>query len=203
MVLFFQFDIPSSFGLPFVPGSHFSVFMCPFHNDAVEQIGPHLPDNFWDQMKSYPGVPGFYRAFLHPPAGAAQVATPEPHLQHQELTFSTQDEELVDERPALSVPQYPGVSASLDEISAVQEFKVGGQPAWLQEPEHPVCGCGAAMTFLCQVPADYEFPKLPTAPEQPDSPSSDGYVLFLANAIYFFACSRQCSPMAIYPVLQR
>jgi len=202
MILFFKFDVASTFGLPFLSGSHFSIFMCPVHNEAVEQIGPYLPERFWDHMRSYSGVPRFFRAFLHAPGRAQRIQQIESPLVHHSLTFDRAQEVLVSGDAACSVPEHPGVSSSLEQISADQSFKVGGQPSWLQDAVRPVCCCGAPMTFLCQVPSDYEFFKTEGAPEQPNSPASDSYVLFLGNASYFFACTNQCSPLAVYPVLQ-
>src|SRR6185503_9030224 len=80
--------------------------------------------------------------------------------------------------------------------------KVGGTPSWVQQPEVHVCCCGSRMAFIGQVPLDHPFPKLPDAPEQPDTFSAEDYCLFLGNETYLFACERQCHPGAVWPVLQ-
>jgi hypothetical protein len=58
------------------------------------------------------------------------------------------------------------------------------------------------MRFLCQVPLDYPFAKLPNAAAQPNGFSFTDYGLFLGNETYFFACEAQCNPLAVLPVVQ-
>jgi len=82
------------------------------------------------------------------------------------------------------------------------QIAVAGEPEWIQEPEQFVCSCGTEMAFVCQISEHYKFQKLPTAPEQPDSSYTDGYVLFLGNEVFVFACPKQCNTRAIWVTVQ-
>ena len=77
---------------------------------------------------------------------------------------------------------------------------VGGEPEWVQDEESFTCSCGSPMEFVCQVSDSFQFLKLPDAPEQPDGSSARGYVLFLGNEVYVFACARQCEDPARWPL---
>jgi hypothetical protein len=68
----------------------------------------------------------------------------------------------------------------------------------MQGPGVLGCSCGAPMDFVCQVPGCYPFPKAAGAPEQPDSPSGEAYILFLGNEAHVFACRARCSPFAVW-----
>lgn len=81
-------------------------------------------------------------------------------------------------------------------------FRVGGEPAWMQGPEHLTCACGADLRFLAQIPEDFGFAKLPDAPAQPASWSDNEYGLFLGNGVYLLACPNRCNPAAVWPVNQ-
>jgi uncharacterized protein YwqG len=43
--------------------------------------------------------------------------------------------------------------AALDEAGSHVVGKIGGVPVWVQGDETPVCKCGSAMTFVCQLEA--------------------------------------------------
>ena len=224
MVLFFQFDLPKRFGLPFRPGSHLSVFMCPVHNWApdVPSRGGRLPARYWkrrDGPFEFQGVQ-FWQAILHPPGVAERVHALEPHLVHQSLSFHRRTERLLVPRgedllemeqrlglrPGGHLPPrkgFLGVSRIADYNVRVREgFKVGGQPSWRVREPVLRCACGGPMTFVCQVPLDFPFPRTPGAAEQPDTFDEDAYGLFLGNETYLFACEAQCSPFAVYAEVQ-
>ena len=57
------------------------------------------------------------------------------------------------------------------------------------------------MKLLLQVPENYGFDMSDNAPQQTNS-YSKRYTLFLGNQLYLLACSRQCHPLALWPVLQ-
>lgn len=58
------------------------------------------------------------------------------------------------------------------------------------------------MRLLSQISENFPFPKLPSAPSQPDSFSRDDYCLFLGNEVYIFACVDQCNERAIWITVQ-
>ena len=181
MVLFFQLDVAEVFGLPFVPGSHLSVFMCPVDNDAPEQFRKYrLPGQFWKRRRQIDGKKRFYELVLHKPGIREQVHTVEPHLVQRGLSFNQKPEQ----------------------IAGVQGFKVGGHPFWVQGPNYHECACGAEMQFLCQLPENFPFRKTPNAPEQANSFSRNEYCLFLGNLVYVLACEAQCNPLAVHAVVQ-
>jgi hypothetical protein len=187
MVLFFQFDIDAAFELPFRPGSHLLVFMCPEHNEIdcdlvyTGQEPRELPPNYWLHTR------GHSLLVLNPPGIEEVTHEPDAYLQPQELIFAKKQETIT--------------AWDTMEVGA-SEFKVGGVPAWSQDPEGFVCACGAPMEFLCQVPDGFGFDKLADAPKQPDSFSAKQYCLFLGNDVYIFACAAQCHPRAVWIALQ-
>lgn len=172
MIPFLQFTLPGAAGLPFVEGSRLSVLMCPEHNE--------IPS-----FESFDTLPpaywergeGHWYASLEKP-GATQRVTGLPILQPAELVLADQP---ADENYRIAV---------------------GGAPDWVQDSENFVCACGSAMEFVCQISDGFEFPKLPDAAEQPDSPSARSYVLFLGNEVYVFACAQQCHPRAVWVTVQ-
>jgi hypothetical protein len=205
MVLFLQFDVQADFGLPFQTGSHLSVFMCPRHNDAPEMFSDlQLPAAYWERRLRIDGTIRFYELFLHRAGVAAHIQAADEHLLPQQIEFELTQEVADNQKiPLLMHPQFPGVSLSIDEtVGGLQGLKVGGQPSWAQGPEVHRCSCGAAMRFLCQIPENWPFPKLPKAPKQADSFSADDYCLFLGNEVYLFACEAQCDPRAVHVVVQ-
>jgi hypothetical protein len=181
MVLFFQLDVAEEFGLPFAPGSHLSIFMCPADNDAPEQFRKHrLPAQIWKRRRQIDGKKRFYELVLHRPGSREQVHPVEPSLVRRGLRF--------DRKP--------------EEVTGAQGFKVGGHPFWVQMPSYHQCACGAEMRFLCQLPENFPFRKTREAPEQADSFSRNDYCLFLGNCVYLLACEAQCDPLAVHPVVQ-
>jgi hypothetical protein len=181
MTLFFQFDIPDEFGLPFATGAHLAVFMCHAHNEAPEQFQKHaLPAKFWRRRRQIDGRQRFYEILLFAPADGEQAHPPEPHLVPRGLQFMRKPEE----------------------VHGRQGFKVGGCPFWYQAPSYHACPCGADMRFLCQLPENYPFRKAKGAPPENDPFSQDDYGLFLGNGVYLLACEARCSPFAVHPVVQ-
>jgi hypothetical protein len=205
MVLFFQFDVRGDFGLPFVSGSHLSLFMCPIHNDAPEMLREsQLLPAFWERRRTIDGLTRFYEMRLDRPGSVENTHPVDLVLLSKRLRFERKDESFDQDGGALEAhPRYSAVSLSVGEfVKGIEGFKVGGQPTWAQGPEVHRCCCGADMTFVCQVPLNFPFPKMPEAPEQPDSFSADDYCLFLGNETYIFACEAQCDPRAVHIVVQ-
>ncbi len=82
------------------------------------------------------------------------------------------------------------------------EFKVGGLPCWLQDPQRHVCACGAEMAFLCEIPECTEFARRPGRADQRHDSYGESYVLLLGNAVHLLACPEHCHPAAVWPVPQ-
>jgi hypothetical protein len=82
------------------------------------------------------------------------------------------------------------------------DFRVGGEPAWIQYEENYTCACGTELSFLLQVPENYGFPKRAEAPEQDATFDSNAYGLLLGNMIYILACPDRCDPAAAWPANQ-
>lgn len=184
LVPFLQLDLRGEFGLPFKAGSHLVVMMCPLHNEIPDSdlASPsELPPAYWELGS------GHYLLRLYPPSVALVSGPVDRHLRAAGLSFE---------------PEAETIRAVGGFLIGSEGFKIGGTPSWAQVPECHVCCCGAEMAFIGQVPLDHPFPKLPEAPEQPDTFSSDDYCLFLGNETYLFACPRQCHPGAVWPVLQ-
>ncbi|MFD1367709.1 hypothetical protein [Actinoplanes sichuanensis] len=155
-------------------GEHLLVFQCPVHNEAA--FGPRqLPERYW-QTPVGGNEHAFWRILLH--RGDVVAATPDETLQPLRLT-------LRDAGPD-------------DEW----EFRVGGEPAWIQGAEHHTCACGAELEFLAQIPENFGFPKRAEAPRQIDTFDSSAYGLFLGNMVYLLVCPRRCDPAAAWPVNQ-
>lgn len=172
LLLFLQFALPTELGLPFVSGSRLSIFMCSEHNE--------IPS--FDQLTQlvddyWDNTEGNWFGLLVKPSDERIVSGPE-LLEHQ----------------ALSLDVAPDDSNYF--------IAVSGQPKWVQDSEEFTCSCGAPMQFVCQISDSYKFQPLPNAPEQPDSCYSEGYVLFLGNETYVFACPRQCNPRAVWITVQ-
>jgi hypothetical protein len=181
MVLFFQFDLADEFGLPFAPGSHLTVFMCPVDNEAPEQFRKHrLPLQFWKRRRQIDGKKRFYELVLHKPGTRKQAHPVEASLVSRGLQFTPKPEVL----------------------TGAQGFKAGGHPFWVQGPNYYQCPCGAETRFLCQLPENFPFRNTPEAPKQPDTFSGNDYSLFLGNVVYLLAREAQCNPSAVHPVVQ-
>lgn len=173
MVLFFQFDLPDFMSAVFKQGSHLSVLMCPEHNEIPSfESYTELPADYWKLGD------GHWQAFLALPGCERTVAPSTYYLKPAELVLSEKPDE------------------------SYWQFTVGGHPDWIQGEEKFTCSCGAPMEYICQIGDGHELPKLEEAPEQPDSSSSDGYVLFLGNEVYIFACKDQCDPRAVWATVQ-
>jgi hypothetical protein len=172
MILFFQFDLPAELGLPFQEDSHLSMFMCPEHNEI-----PSFNQNTQLPPEYWLTTDGHWYAALDKPGSEVRVESP--HFLKQEK---------------LELADTPEDRSWL--------LSVGGEPDWIQDPEQFTCSCGAEMHFICQLNDGHEFPKLPSAPEQPDSSSANDYVLFLGNEVYVFACVNQCNPNAVWVTVQ-
>jgi hypothetical protein len=180
MVLFFQLDLPPD--IPIFGGDHLLTFQCPRHNDAC--FGPRerqLPPRYWDQPPP-PNEMAFWR-ILRQRAGVTAVSA-DPYLQPRRLTLE-HAEEVSDERG-----------------NGTWAFKVGGLPAWSQDPESYRCACGSELAFLGQIPENFGFPKQPGAEKQANSFSAEKYCMFLGNDVYLLACPARCDPAAVWPVNQ-
>jgi hypothetical protein len=187
MVHYFDVELPEE-SEPFQPGSRLQVFACQKHDDIAGTIysdyerfqaaatSPQLPDNYWEIND------GHYLIRLLPPG-----------------TRTT---------PAAGVESRIGMQYLLQELQLdsgdepLELFKLFGIPAWAQEPEEHTCSCGAPMQMLVQLPASTGFDMVAGAPEQPSSYSPEHYCLFLGNELYLLACTEQCNPLALWPVLQ-
>jgi len=176
MILFFQFDLEERFGLPLAAGSHLVVMMCPVCNEIpsfVRYAEGILPAAFWRETEGH-----FFAALYAPDDERGEVETP-----------------AILERFDLSFERVGGRDSA-------ERLTVGGEPSWIQAPERYSCACGAPLSFVCQLSENFRFPKRADAPEQPDSFSADDYCLFLGNETYVFACSKGCSPRAIWITVQ-
>ena len=179
MVFFFQVDVPAD--IPVFGGDHLLVFQCPKHNDACfPPLDPRLPEQFWDRP------PGdqlrFWRILLH--RGSVPATEPDTYLEPRPLILRQAEERI-------------------DRLGRGRAgFKLGGVPAWAQDPEHYTCQCGADLAQVCQIPEDFGFDKRPDQPSQPDTFNSRQYGLFLGNEVYIVACPEHCHPAAAWPILQ-
>jgi hypothetical protein len=81
-------------------------------------------------------------------------------------------------------------------------LKLFGHPSWAQDPENHLCCCGKPMRLLLQIPESAGFDMAAGAPQQPNSFWGSQYCLFLGNELYLLACTAQCHPLALWPVLQ-
>ncbi|GIE30415.1 hypothetical protein Ait01nite_034600 [Actinoplanes italicus] len=172
MAFFFQIDVPDD--VPDFGGEHLLVFQCPVHNEAA--FGPaRLPDRYWET-----------------PSGGYDMA----HwrfLRHRGGDVADVEDEVM--QPRRLVLRAAGPDDEWD-------FRVGGEPAWIQGEEKYTCACGAELAFLVQIPENYGFPKLPEAPRQPDTFDSNAYGLLLGNMVYILACPDRCDPAAAWPANQ-
>ena len=179
--MFLQIEIEERFQLPFKTGSHFLVFACPEHDDptigkniwGTGQPAEQLPPEYWNDNR------GQYSLFLFSPGTCEPTAERDSYLVHSELQFS---------------PKH----SSEDDWDT---FLIGGKTPWVDTPQEWRCSCGAPMQFLCVIPENFEFKKLPEAQLQPNSFCQD-YGLFLGNILYFLACKAQCNPRAVFCVMQ-
>jgi len=177
MLLFLQIELEEKHALPFYTGSQLVVCMCPGCNEIPsfdEFVPGKLEDMYWDNYEGH-----FFIAMY---TSGRELVT------HELKKFLKPFEmEFIKEEGALSHSE---------------NIRVGGDPFWLQDAEANICSCGSEMKLICQVPENFAFEKLTSAPEQPDSFSSDDYCLFLGNETYIFGCVSQCSERAVKVVVQ-
>ncbi|MEU4623592.1 hypothetical protein AB0G04_26945 [Actinoplanes sp. NPDC023801] len=172
MAFFFQIDVPDDVAI--FGGEHLLVFQCPVHNEP--NFGPaHLPDRYWETPSGENDMV-HWRILLHRGGEASDAA----------------DEFL---QPRRLVLRDAGPDDEWD-------FRVGGEPAWIQGPEECICACGAVLRFLAQIPENFGFPKQAQAPEQDACFDFDAYGLLLGNMIYILACPDRCHPAAAWPANQ-
>ncbi len=172
--LFVQFDVQRQFALPFREGSHFVLSLCPKCNEIP------MFDTYAGQQlpaRYWEKNVGNHHAALYRPTDAWAPAPGVDLLRAFDLVFTEQ-------------------------APASESFQIGGEPCWVPEAEHFTCSCGAEMRLLLQIPENHPFPKLESAPEQPDSFSSDDYCAFLGNEVYVFACEKQCDERAVWITVQ-
>ena len=187
MVAYFDLTLPAADADPFLPGSVLQVFACPKHDGipgpyysdyapfTAASLSEQLPDGYWDLTD------GHYLLRLLRPSTPVQTAT-------------RGDERLE--------PLF--LSAKPIKDAAASGLKLLGEPAWVQRPEPHTCSCGAPMALVLQVPEDHlfriDFASLPPGVKR------NSYLhnlrLFLGNALYLLACTRQCDPRALWPVVQ-
>ena len=178
MQLFLQFDISKYFDVSFKNDSHFVLFMCPMCNEIPSfdnYSGKKLPVEFWKKTEGH-----FYAALYRDDVSVIYDSGAD-FLNEFSLEFIEETSNSPEERTTI---------------------KIGGEPDWLQDPEHFSCQCGADMGLLAQISENYPFPKKISAPAQPDSFSSKDYCLFLGNEIYIFCCSEQCNDRSVWITVQ-
>lgn len=176
LLLFLQFDVEASWGLPFVSGSHFVLFMCPNCNDIPsfnDYADGKLPATYWDSAE------GHFLAALSKP-GKEVILPQQPLLDVKELQFS----------PFKESGHAPGA------------ILVGEPAFWLQNSRTFHCCCGAEMRLILQIAENLGFDKSAHAPPQANSFSNEQYCLFLGNEIYVFGCPRQCHPRSVWITVQ-
>jgi hypothetical protein len=88
--------------------------------------------------------------------------------------------------------------------------KIGGVPTWAYEDYWPATICGQPAFFLMQIPGDYYYEPMETAPPQmvydcfkeKVVPCRGDFDLFLANWIYFFGSMTENGPK-VYAIVQK
>jgi hypothetical protein len=186
LIHFVEIELPDG-SAPFIASSRLQVFACREHDDIAGTIYSdynrfshasmtrQLPQSYWEISD------GHYFIRLLPPGTSIARAQVEIKLTTQNLGF-VRKEDSTDGR--------------------LLAFKLLGHPSWAQDPEEHVCSCGAPMQLLLQIPEGFGFDMAPDAPPQPNSFSNRQYSLFLGNELYLLACTSQCHPRALWPVLQ-
>jgi hypothetical protein len=185
-VHFIDLELPEGCS-PFKLGSRLQVFACRENDDIAGTIYSSynrfcaaaqtnkLPDNYWDITD------GHYLLRLLPPETPLKSGSMENRLALRNL------------RPTIREDS---------EAEPLMSFKLLGHPTWAQYPENHTCCCGQPMRLLLQIPENVGFDMAPGAPKQPNSFSESQYCLFLGNELYLLACTGQCHPLALWPVLQ-
>lgn len=172
---------------PFKPGSRLQIFTCRQHDDIAGTIysnydpfqsatmSKQLPDRYWEITD------GHYLLRLLPPNAPVSENSVETRLVLQNLRQLKRED---------------------SEHNPLVAFKLFGHPSWAQDPEEHLCCCGNPMRLLLQIPENAGFDMTAGAPQQPNSFSRSQYCLFLGNELYLLACTAQCHPLALWPVLQ-
>jgi hypothetical protein len=172
---------------PFLAGSRLQVFACREHDDIAGTIYSdygrftdaarleRLPKNYWDISD------GHYLLRLLPPQSQLKNGPIEKRLTLQNIRLTKVED--CEDKPLMA-------------------FKLFGYPSWAQDPERHLCSCGKPMRLLLQIPDGFGFAMTEGAPPQIGSFSKSQYCLFLGNELYLLACTGQCHPLALWPVLQ-
>ena len=186
LVHFLDLELPDQ-SSPFQAGSRLQIFACREHDDIAgtiysnyERFGAaamskRLPDAYWNISD------GHYLLRLLPPKAPLENGSRENRLTLQNLRLTRRED---------------------SEVEPLMSLKLLGHPSWAQDPENHVCCCGQPMRLLLQIPESVGFDMAAGAPEQPNSFSRLQYCLFLGNELYLLACTGQCHPLALWPVLQ-
>jgi len=193
LVHFLDIELPEE-SRPFKPGSRLQIFACREHDDIPGTTHSNhepfrqtnkrywraaslkqLPKNYWKITD------GHYVVRLLPPGTA---------------TVSTGNETRIVLRNLRQVRRIEVAK------KPKKSLKLFGYPRWVQYPEKHLCCCSAPMRLLLQIPENFAFEMTSGSPEQPKSFSSRQYCLFLGNNLYLFGCTRQCNPLALWPVVQ-
>lgn len=184
MIAFLEIALPENHSSSFQPGSRLQVFACREHDDIAGTIySDYTAFNDVCRSVTLPDAygkisDGHYLLRLLPPLTISIQAKQESRLAPQFLAAISADDDAED------------------------GFKLFGQPYWLQDAEPHQCGCGAPMRLLLQIPDGQGFKMADDAEEQPNSFSRTEYCIFLGNQLYLLACTKQCDPHALWPVLQ-
>lgn len=186
LVHFLDVPLPNE-SAPFKASSRLQMFACREHDDIAGTIysdyrrfdnagsSGQLPERYWEITD------GHYLIRLLPPDAITAPGETEKRLALKRLSLVSKVDSEAD--PAMSL-------------------KLFGYPNWAQDPEEHVCCCGNPMQMILQIPDGFGFDMAVGAPEQPNSFSHRQYCLFLGNELYLLACTAQCHPMALWPVLQ-
>jgi hypothetical protein len=172
---------------PFKAGSRLQIFACREHDDITGTIysdynrfgslsmSKRLPNTYWEITD------GHYLLRLLPPQALVKSRASEYRLALQNVQMTEHHD---------------------SEAEPLMALKLFGYPSWAQEPENHLCCCGQPMRLLLQIPESVGFDMTNGVPQQPNSFSCSQYCLFLGNELYLLACTAQCHPLALWPVLQ-
>lgn len=186
LIHFLDVELPER-SSPFKAGSRLQIFACREHDDVAGTMysdynrfgalamSKRLPDAYWEITD------GHYLLRLLPPNTPVKSRGSENRLALQNLQLTKKED---------------------TEGDPLMALKLFGHPSWAQDPEHHLCSCGKPMQLLFQMPENSGFDMAAGAPQQPNSFSPSQYCLFLGNELYLLACTAQCHPLALLPVLQ-
>ncbi len=184
LIAFLDIVLPACESSPFEAGSRLQVFTCRQHDDIAGPIysdysvfdiacrSRTLPPEYWNMTD------GHYLLRLLPPSEQTIASGKESRL----------------------LPQF--VAATRTDDNNEDGFKLFGEPYWLQDASPHDCSCGAPMRLLLQIPDGFGFRMAEGAERQPNSFSNTEYCLFLGSQLYLLGCTKQCDPLALWPVLQ-